>query len=114
MSELDDKLKYIGKLSIPTLKDVPYPECKEVCAAVVYAGEGVCDNHACKTKREAWNTRKGREGMITPELLRDVFAINREATRLERERCLRAVEEEPELPDDIKERIAARIKGEPE
>ncbi|HSH42968.1 MAG TPA: hypothetical protein VK973_12660 [Arenicellales bacterium] len=43
--------------------------------------------------------------------LKEIFDINAEATRIERERCLLAVEDEPELPGDMPDAIWAAIDG---
>ena len=43
--------------------------------------------------------------------LKEIFAINAEATRIERERCLQAVEDEPELPGDMSDEMWDAIAG---
>jgi hypothetical protein len=43
--------------------------------------------------------------------LKEIFAINAEATRRERERCLQAVDGEPELPGDMTDEMWAAIAG---
>ena len=41
----------------------------------------------------------------------DQNEISAEATRIERERCLRAVKDEPELPEEMPDEIWAAIDG---
>lgn len=43
--------------------------------------------------------------------VKEIFAINAEATRIERERCLQAVKDEPELPGDMPDEMWATIAG---
>lgn len=43
--------------------------------------------------------------------LKEIFAISAEATRIERERCLKAVEDEPELPGDMPDEMWVAIAG---
>lgn len=43
--------------------------------------------------------------------LKEIFAINAEATRIERERCLLAVDDEPELPGDMPDEMWVAIAG---
>ena len=43
--------------------------------------------------------------------LKEIFAINAEATRIERVRCLKAVEDEPELRGDMPDEMWNAIAG---
>lgn len=38
-------------------------------------------------------------------MIKEIFAINAEATRLERERCLKAVDDEPEFPGEMPDEV---------
>lgn len=43
--------------------------------------------------------------------LEEIFAVNAEATRIERERCLQAVKDEPELPGEMPDAMWNKIAG---
>lgn len=43
--------------------------------------------------------------------LQNIFAATAESTRLERDRCLRAVDDEPDLPGDMPDEMWTAIAG---
>ena len=48
---------------------------------------------------------------MSAQNLKEILAINSEATRLECQRCLKAVDDEPELPDEMPDEMWATIAG---